>query len=212
MLPTRREVWPRDLAIAAFQATWASTTRPRSSESIPANEDVSIYCHGRLARSVPRTAFSPTAEDRRRLQADEDRRRLLARRCQERATPAHLWHRLARQERTGRLSPPAGGGGEARPSQARQRAGTVHLLAGCRRGAAAVDAQRNGDPPGTGIPRAAGRAQRRLSPRRDSAHHQGGALFPLAPSALLRRRHVFAARYRRRELLSAADELPAPSS
>ena len=58
---------------------------------------------------------------------------------------------------------------------------------------------------------AAGRAHRRLQPRRHAAHHQGGAVYPFAPSALLPRGHVFADRYRRRELLPAADELPASS-
>src|SRR6202008_400339 len=61
------------------------------------------------------------------------------------------------------------------------------------------------------IPRPPERARRGIPPRGDAAHHQGGSVSPLAPPALLRGHDVFAARYRRRELLSAADELPASS-
>src|SRR6185437_14417310 len=73
------------------------------------------------------------------------------------------------------------------------------------------DAERHGHPSGARIPGAAGRTQRGLSPRRLSAHREGSALLPFAPPALLQRRHVLAARYRRRELLFAPDELSAPS-
>ena len=89
---------------------------------------------------------------------------------------AHLRHRLARREGARSLSAPPRGSGEARPSQAGTRARTFHLLARCGRGPAALDAQRHGDPPGTGIPGAAGRTQGRLSPGGDAAHHQGGAV------------------------------------
>ena len=165
----------------------------------------------RMARSVPRSAFRVDFEDRQRVQADEDRRRLLARGFQQSHASAHLRHRVARRERTRGLSDAAGRAGKTRSPPHRQGSRTFHLLAGRRRGTAAVDAERHGDPPGARIPRAAGRAQGRLSSRGHAAHREGSALLSFAPPALLQRGHVFAARYRRRELLPAADELPASS-
>ncbi len=44
-LPTRREVWPRDLAIAHFEAL-GEHYKAEIIRDIPANEDVSIYFHG----------------------------------------------------------------------------------------------------------------------------------------------------------------------
>src|SRR6185503_16056777 len=44
-LPTRREVWPRDKAIAHFKGIGESY-KAELIESIPAGEDVSIYWHG----------------------------------------------------------------------------------------------------------------------------------------------------------------------
>ena len=44
-LPTRREVWPRDKAIAHFKGI-GETYKAELIESIPAGEDVSIYWHG----------------------------------------------------------------------------------------------------------------------------------------------------------------------
>src|SRR6185437_15252778 len=72
------------------------------------------------------------------------------------------------------------------------------------------DAERHGHPSGARVPGAAGRTQRGLSPRRLSAHRERSALLSFAPPALLQRGHVRAARYRRRELLPASDELSAP--
>jgi threonyl-tRNA synthetase len=44
-LPTRREVWPRDKAVAHFKGM-GETYKAELIESIPAGEDVSIYWHG----------------------------------------------------------------------------------------------------------------------------------------------------------------------
>ena len=44
-LPTRREVWPRDKAIEHFKDI-GETYKAELIESIPADEDVSIYWHG----------------------------------------------------------------------------------------------------------------------------------------------------------------------
>ncbi len=44
-LPTRREVWPRDQAVAHFKGI-GETYKAELIQSIPANEDVSIYWHG----------------------------------------------------------------------------------------------------------------------------------------------------------------------
>ncbi len=60
-----------------------------------------------------------------RLQADVDRRRLLARRPADGRCSAHLRHRLPHQGELDAHLAPAGGGGEARPPQARPRDGPV---------------------------------------------------------------------------------------
>ena len=44
-LPTRREVWPRDKAIAHFEKL-GEHYKAELIAAIPANEDVSIYFHG----------------------------------------------------------------------------------------------------------------------------------------------------------------------
>ena len=76
---------------------------------------------GQLDRPVPRAA---RALDRQAqgVQADARRRRLLARRFEERDAPAHLRHRLGDEGRPGRVPEDAGGGGEARPPAPRHAA------------------------------------------------------------------------------------------
>ena len=76
---------------------------------------------GRLHRPLPRPA---RAVDRQaaRLQADQARRRLLARRLAQRDAAADLRHRLGEEGGPRGLPAPDRGGGEARPPQARARA------------------------------------------------------------------------------------------
>ena len=59
---------------------------------------------GRLVRSVPRAAHDLDRQGRQRLQADEGRRRLLARRQQQPDADAHLRHRVRQAGRPRRLS------------------------------------------------------------------------------------------------------------
>ena len=82
---------------------------------------------GPLPRPAPRQHRPGAA---RRLQADLDRRRLLARRLAPPDAAAHLRRRLPHQGRPRRLPAPARGGGEARPPQARPRDGPLPPAAG----------------------------------------------------------------------------------
>ena len=93
----------------------------------PADQDLQA---GRLVRPLPRPAHDLDRQDRQRLQADEGRGRLLARRFQPRDAHAHLRHRLRQAGGARRLSQADRGGGEARPPQARPRDGSVPLPGG----------------------------------------------------------------------------------
>ena len=94
----------------------------------------------RLGRLLPRAPRSVDREDRRH-QAALVQRRLLARRSPQPDAPAHLRHRLLRQEGARRLAEAAGGGEEARPPQARQGAGPVRVPPR-RAGRGVLDARR----------------------------------------------------------------------
>ncbi len=78
---------------------------------------------GQVHRPVPRPA---RAVDRQAqgVQADEARRRLLARRFAQRDAAADLRHRVGEEGRPRRLSAPARGSRKARPPQARARSST----------------------------------------------------------------------------------------
>ena len=76
---------------------------------------------GRLRRPLPRAARAVHRQAQ-GLQADEGRRRLLARRLEERDAPAHLRHRVGEEGGPGRVPPHARGGGEARPPPPRHAA------------------------------------------------------------------------------------------
>src|SRR6201996_8097756 len=60
-LPTRREVWPRDQAVAHFKGI-GETYKAELIQSIPANEDVSIYWHGDWHDLCRGPHFRTTAE------------------------------------------------------------------------------------------------------------------------------------------------------
>ena len=94
-----RRVMQRDDAVKFFRDQ-GEIYKAEIIASIPEKEEISLYGQSRLGRPVPRPA---RAEHRQaaRLQADEDRRRLLARRLAQRDAPAHLRHRVAgREERS----------------------------------------------------------------------------------------------------------------
>ena len=93
----------------------------------PADQDLQA---GRLVRPLPRPAHDLDRQGRQRLQADEGRRRLLARRFQPRDAFAHLRHRLRQAGGARRLSQADRGGREARPSEARARDGSVPFPGG----------------------------------------------------------------------------------
>ena len=114
---------PRDEAVAFFEAI-GENYKAEIIGAIPANEPDLALRPGRLHRPVPRPA---RAVDRQAqgVQADERRRRLLARRFEERDAAAHLRHRLGEREGPGGLPQDARGGREARPPQARQAARPV---------------------------------------------------------------------------------------
>ena len=77
-LPTRREVWPRNQAVAHFKGI-GETYKAELIQSIPVNEDVSIYWHGDWHDLCRGPHFLHHGRDRRCLQTDQDSRRLLAR-------------------------------------------------------------------------------------------------------------------------------------
>ena len=145
------------------------------------------YLRGSLPGS-PRGAHRPDSP--RQLQADDRGRRVLAWRRAQPHAAAHLRHGVAQQEGTQRISPDARRGQEARPPQARARAGDLHLRRGGRPRPAPLAAQRRHPHLGTGEARLRGGGQGRLSTRAHAAPDEGRSLHPQRPPALLRRQHV----------------------
>ncbi len=82
---------------------------------------------GRLVRPLPRSAHGLDGPDRRGVQADEGRGRLLARRFEQPDADAHLRHGLGDAGAAEILSPHAGGSREARPPPPRPRDGPLPL-------------------------------------------------------------------------------------
>src|SRR5271154_6102698 len=78
-----------------------------------------------MDRPLPRAAYDVDRQGWRRFQADESRRRLLARRFDQANVVAHLRNRIRQERRTRRLSEATRGGREARSSEARSRDGPV---------------------------------------------------------------------------------------
>ena len=135
---------------------------------------------GRLVRSLPRTAHALDRPGRRRLQADQARRRLLARRPEPSATSAHLRHRLAVEGGARCLPTHARGGGETRPSKDRPRVGAVPPAGrGARTGVLAPEGV--GDLAVAGSLRAPPSRPRGLSGGQDAAAARPEALGSLRP-------------------------------
>ena len=122
-LPFVREEVSRDAARARFDAM-GERFKLELLDAIPGGRAGHALSPGRVVRPVPRPARAVDRPDR-RLQADQGRGLLLARRRQERAAAADLRHGVRDQGRARRLPAPARGGGAARPSQARPRDGPV---------------------------------------------------------------------------------------
>ena len=93
-LPVERRVMPRDEAVETFRKL-GEHYKAEIIAGIPAGEDDQPLRPGRLVRPVPRTARALHGQAR-RLQADEGRGRLLARRFAQRDAAADLRHGLAR--------------------------------------------------------------------------------------------------------------------
>ena len=79
---------------------------------------------GRLVRPVPRPAHDLDGQGRQRVQADEGRGRVLARRRQQPDAHPHLRHRVRQAGGARRVPEAARGGREARPPQARDASST----------------------------------------------------------------------------------------
>ncbi len=121
---------------------------------------------GRVHRPLP---WPARARHRpyRRLQAHQDRRRVLARRQRTPHAPAHLRHRLVHAEGPRRVSRPSRRGREARPPQARQGARPLQLPRGGRRRSAALPPQGRA----RAAPPAGVAARRALRARLRRGHH-----------------------------------------
>ncbi len=87
--PFTKEIWTRDEAKAWFENSWRGiqSRTYRCDSTRPGPEDLQA---GRVARSMPRSAYDFNRQDRFRVQADEGRWRLLARRLDEADASAHL--------------------------------------------------------------------------------------------------------------------------
>ncbi len=127
--PLVREVWKREDVRALFEKQGESFKAEWVME-LPEGEPITMYRSGHgegwLDRPVPRAA--PRLDRQARsgfVQADARVGRLLARRPQEPDAEPDLRHRLAQQEAARRLSRPARGSGQARPSQDRAGDGPV---------------------------------------------------------------------------------------
>ncbi len=142
------------------------------------------------------------------VQADQVGGRLLARQREEPAAAADLRHRVGEPGRAQGLPAAAGRGREARPPQARRRARPLLVPGRDRVRPGGVPPQGRGDQAGDGGLRPAAAHRGGLLLRRDPAHLQGGALPPLRPPALLRRRDVPAHPHGGRGLLPQGHELP----
>ena len=128
--PFTKEVWPRDEARQVFRDK-GEMFKVELVDAIPEGDDDQDLPAGRLVRPLPRSAHGLDRPGRRRLQADQGRRRLLARRLEQADADAHLRHRLGQAARssTAYLAH-ARGGGEARPSPPRPRDGPLPFPGG----------------------------------------------------------------------------------
>ncbi len=147
--PIVREVWERDAAIAHFEAIGEHYKAEIIAE-IPEGEPVSVYRQGTWLDLCRGPHLPSTGPARQGLQADQARRRLLARRLPQRHAAADLRHRLGEPGSARRLPDHARRGRAARPPPPRPGDGPLPLPGGGGRGG--VLAPRRLDP----LPHAAG--------------------------------------------------------
>ena len=212
--PFVRTVVPREEAKSFFE-TEGRSLQGRTDRLHSAGRGPQALQPGRLDRPLPRAAHDLDRQGRRRLQADEGRRRLLARRFVEAHAVAHLRHRL-RQEGGARRLPEADRGGRAaRPPQARARDGPVPLPGG-RAGLDLLASQGVDDLPDAHRLHAPP-PRRRLSGGQRAAGARQEAVGDFRPLGLVSREHVHGAPRRRggrgrgrARLRHQADELPGP--
>ena len=119
-LPVQRKVMPRDEAVKFLPQSGREVQGGDHRLDPRERADLALR-PGQLDRPVPRAA---RALDRQAqgVQADARRRRVLARRLEERDAPAHLRHRLGEEGGPGRVPEDARGGREARPPPPRHAA------------------------------------------------------------------------------------------
>ncbi len=143
-----------------------------------------------VGRPVPRSARALHQGARQRLQADAQRRRLLARVGEEPAAPARLRHGVADQGRDEGLPRPPRRGREARPPQARRRARPVLLPRRARLGPGGLPPQGRRHQARDGGLRPPPAHRGGLPVRRHPPHQQGRAVPHLGAPAVLRRHDV----------------------
>ena len=142
-----------------------------------------------VRRPLPRPARA-VDQAARRVQAQQGRRRVLARRREAPDAPAHLRHRVGVEGRARGAPAPPRGGRAARPPQARVGARPLLVPRGDRLGPRGVPPQGRARPQGDGGLLAAAPRGGRLRVRQLAAHHQGEPVRDLGPPRLVRRRHV----------------------
>ena len=208
--PFTKEVWSRDKARSVFEQK-GEAFKVELVDAIPEDQDLKIYKQGDWFDLCRGPAYGLDRTDRRRLQADEGGRRLLARRFQQSNADPHLRDGLAQQGRTRRLRHHAGRGGEARPPPPRPGAGSVPFPGG-RAGCRVLARQRLDVVPDADRLHAAA-ARRHLSGGQRTAGARQGVLGDLRSLDDFPREHVRGAagrggdRGRRSRLCVEADEL-----
>ncbi len=124
-----RQMWPREEAIDFFRKRGEPLKVQLIEEKTAGQKEVSVYTIKDRDTFVdfcvgPHVPSSGQIEG---IQAAEYIQRLLERRCAESADAAHLRHGVLQRERAAGVPDAARGGQETRPSQARARAGPVHV-------------------------------------------------------------------------------------
>ena len=160
-----------------------------------------------VERPVPRPAPADHEADP-GVQADAERRGVLARRREEQAAPARLRHRLGDQGGAGGAPAPDRGGRASRPPQARPRPRPVLLPRRARLRPRGLPPQGWRDQEGDGGLRPSPAHRGGVRVRRHPAHLQGGALPHLRAPAVLRPHDVPRHGVREREVPAQGDELP----
>ena len=127
--PFTKEVWNREKTKQVFRDK-GENFKVELVDAIPGDQTDQDLLPGRLVRSLPRPAHDVHRQDRQRVQADEGRGRLLARRQQQSDADADLRHGVRKTGRARRLSEADRGSRKARPPQARPRARSVSFPGG----------------------------------------------------------------------------------